>query len=311
MVKKNKPNRSRPTAAADTDCTHNPAQTPTSKKHNKTWNRSSPTTSILDRVVETDTIKGTDDIGNYYHCHEDLSAAQEQHRNEFYQANELYWSRGGYGGTTDNEAMIGDGDGIEDGAEGLAFLDRYISQHPPQHAQSRRFDRAIDLGAGAGRITKLVLLKRYSQVRLVEGDEGWSKRSRTYLGRKRASQCLFVHQRLDDLTHQDVRNWGPEPADLMWVQWTLQYLIDADVVDCLKIISGGLRTGSGILIVKENRPLARDDRFQMDMPGGENGRYDITRTDAHHRLLFQRAGLTVTYVEKGVETNTYALIVLI
>ena len=304
MAKKNKTSRSRSTAAAA--ATNDHRQT-SKKKHNEAP-KSSPTTSSSNRTIATDTIKGTDDSGNYYNCHEDLSTVQAQHRDEFYQANALYWSRGGYGGNTDNEAMIGDGGGFEDGAEGLAFLDRCILQQPPQHQRTRRFEHAIDLGAGAGRITKLILLKRYSHVRLIEGDEGWSKRSRAYLGRKRASQCRFVHQRLDDLTDQDVRNWGPEPADLMWVQWTLQYLIDVDVVDCLRIISGGLREGSGILIVKENRPLARDDRFQMDTPGGENERYDITRTDEHHRLLFQRAGLTVTSSERGVETNTYCLI---
>jgi hypothetical protein len=95
----------------------------------------------------------------------------------------------------------------------------------------------------------------------------------------------------------------------MWVQWTFQYLIDADVVECLRVVSGGLREGSGVLIVKENRPYGgqREDRFQMDVPEGANQRYDITRSDNHHRLLFQQAGLKVTFTECGVETNTYVL----
>ena len=95
----------------------------------------------------------------------------------------------------------------------------------------------------------------------------------------------------------------------MWVQWTLQYLIDTDVVECLKVLAWGLREGSGVLIVKENRPYGtqREDRFQMDMPQGVNERYDITRTDNHHRLLFQQAGLRVCYTERGEETNVYAL----
>jgi hypothetical protein len=98
----------------------------------------------------------------------------------------------------------------------------------------------------------------------------------------------------------------------MWVQWTLQYLIDSDVIDCLRILSGGLREGSGILIVKENRPFGkqREDRFQMDTPDGEHERYDISRSDNHHRLLFQEAGLRVNFMERGKETNTYALAVM-
>ena len=107
-----------------------------------------------------------------------------------------------------------------------------------------------------------------------------------------------------------MRNWG-EPADLMWVQWTFQYLIDTDVVNCLQVLSSGLQPGSGILIVKENRPYGtqREDRFQMDRPEGVSQRYDITRSDNHHRLLFQLAGLTVVVSDRGNETNTYALTV--
>jgi len=73
--------------------------------------------------------------------------------------------------------------------------------------------------------------------------------------------------------------------------------------------SGGLRPGSGILIVKENRPYGtqREDRFQMDIPEGMNQRYDITRSDLHHRWLFQQAGWNVLYSERGTETNTYVL----
>ncbi len=272
----------------------------------------------LSSAKSPESIKGSDDIGNFYNSHADLTAVQAINKDEFYHANDAFWSTGGYNGSTDDEAMIGDSGGDLDGAEGLAFLDRYIAfldaEEEGQNCnkqQRRRFDHAVDLGAGVGRVTKLVLLKRYREVRLVEGNEEWSKRSRTYLGRKRASRCHFVHQRLDQLTASDIRDWG-EPADLMWVQWTLQYLIDADVVNCLRVLAGGLRAGSGIFIVKENRPygLAREDRFQMDVPEGENRRYDITRSDEHHRLLFHQAGLKVKFAEKGVETNTYALGIL-
>ena len=263
-------------------------------------------------------IKGIDDAGTFYNSHQELLTAQTNRKTEFYHANASYWGTGGYGGTTDDEAMIGDGGGVQDGQEGLAFLDRLASLNQTPHHNSHaaldeaagrfQFEQAVDLGAGVGRVSKLVLLKRYSEVRLVEADEGWSKRSKTYLGRKRASRCSFVNQRLDELRDEDVRNWGP-PADLMWVQWTLQYLIDQDVVDCLRVLASGLRPETGVLVVKENRPYgtAREDRFQMDLPGGVNERYDITRSDTHHRLLFQNAGLRVAFVERGVETNTYAL----
>jgi AdoMet dependent proline di-methyltransferase len=278
--------------------------------------------------ISSETIKGMDDKGNFYSCHEDLTRVQALHRTEYYRANNQYWSNGGYGGLTDDEAMIGDTDGVNDAAEGLAFLDRFLlhckvtalstSTAATASTGLRQFDHAIDVGAGVGRITKLVLLKRYSQVQLVEGDEGWSKRSRVYLGRKRAARCCFIQQKLDEVTCQDVLRWcdncPSKKVDLIWIQWTLQYLIDADVVTLLTNLAEGLRPGSGIIIVKENRPYAnaREDRFQMDVPGGcgNNGRYDITRPNHHHHLLFQKAGLSIVFAEQGVETNTYVLTVV-
>ncbi|CAJ1969704.1 unnamed protein product [Cylindrotheca closterium] len=274
-----------------------------------------------------ESIKGIDDMGQFYSCHDELLSFQKVNQEEMYKANSLYWANEGCNGSTNEQAMVGDEGGQEDAEEGLAFLDRFLalettnqdkamkqpscSHQNNRRRQRRRFDHAVDLGAGVGRLTKLLLLKRYGEVRLVEADGGWSKRSRNYLGRKRSSRCSFSHQRLDTLTKADVQGWG-EPADLMWVQWTLQYLIDTDVVDCLKVLAGGLREGSGVLIVKENRPYGtqREDRFQMDMPQGGNERYDITRTDNHHRLLFHQAGLKVCYTERGEETNVYALTVM-
>jgi len=81
-----------------------------------------------------------------------------------------------------------------------------------------------------------------------------------------------------------------------------------DAIDTLRTLAGGLIAKTGILVLKENRPYgtAREDRFQMDTPEG-GGRYDITRSDAHHRLLIERAGLTVAFAEQGDETNTYAV----
>jgi len=103
---------------------------------------------------------------------------------------------------------------------------------------------------------------------------------------------------------------GSGGTDLVWLQWTLQYLTDADAVQALRSLSSSLVPGTGVMIVKENRPYgsARHDRFQMDTPK-VSGRYDITRTDDHHRLLFDMAGLAVDLTEEGVETNTYALII--
>lgn len=83
---------------------------------------------------------------------------------------------GGYGGSTDSAAMIGDegvprtkqsdqekhdradarchAGGEEDAEEGLRWLDELLRKYPK--IQKRR---AVDAGAGVGRITRLVLTK--------------------------------------------------------------------------------------------------------------------------------------------------------
>ena len=152
-------------------------------------------------------------------------------------------------------------------------------------------------------------------MKLIEADSGWSKRSRVYLGRKRAARCTFTCARLEELP-----SLPPCTADLVWVQWTLQYLTDRDVVKCLQALAAGL-SDQGLLMIKENRPYGsqRPDRFPariqpivvsaerekervrahaarrpcaeegphrffMEVPEGEQGRFDITRPDNHHRL---------------------------
>ena len=245
---------------------------------------------------------------------------QLRHKTSWYQANDDFWKDGGYGGNTDDEVMVGDKGGIDDGTEGLAFLDRYLAGDG--HLSRRKpfqTHHAVDAGAGVGRLTKLILLKRYEEVRLVEADTQLSRRSRTYLGHKRADRCTFTCARLESLGEDTVSGWGTTQttsgaggvgADLVWLQWTLQYLTDADAVLALRRLSGTLVKYTGVMIVKENRPygVSRTDRFQMETPG-VSGRYDITRTDDHHRLLFDMAGLVVDLREEGVETNTYALVV--
>lgn len=237
---------------------------------------------------------------------------QDSQRDAFYESNAAWWQVGGYGGATDDEEMIGDESGSADAEQGLAFLDRVVEENFQQNAASSaasplmQHKLAVDVGAGLGRITKGILLKRYDEILLVEGSAAYCKRCKLKLGKKKATRCVFTQCYLQDMTAQTL---GTRPVDLIWVQWTLQYLTDVDFVECLKTLALGLRPIIGVLIVKENRPygMAREDRFQMDTPGGENQRYDITRSDAHHRLLFRMAGLTVKSMERGEETNTYEL----
>jgi hypothetical protein len=127
------------------------------------------------KLIQPESIKGCDDAGKFYGSHAELAQEQHRHRDSWYAANDRYWNDGGYGGRTDDEVMVGDGGSEADGIEGLAFLDRATARRG-----GRGFARAIDAGAGVGRVTKLILLKRYDSVRLIEANADYSKRRYVY-----------------------------------------------------------------------------------------------------------------------------------
>ena len=242
-------------------------------------------------------ISGHDDSGRRYASLEELWVEQEAQRSAYYAANSAWWEDGGYNGSTDEAAMIGDEHSEEDVKESSAFLDGLLRAH------GLSVGSALDAGAGVGRVTKHVLLKRCQHVHLVEGCETWSKQSRRYLGKKRSQACTFTHARLEEFVPT------PGSYDLVWVQWTLQYLVDSDAIRTLQALKAALRH-KGLLVLKENRPYLcgkNHEEFQMDTPGGEHGRFDITRPDQHHRFLFAAAGLAVVLCQQGAETNTWAL----
>jgi len=171
---------------------------PSSRKSKKSAAMLSASIPNAVPIIRPDSIKGCDDIGNFYQSHSELEKVQSLHRASWYATNKQWWVDGGYGGLTDDEIMVGDGGNHQDCEEGLKFLDRIMSSRP-----SGRVSNAIDAGAGVGRVTKNILLKRFDSVNLIEGDAAFSKRSRAYLGRKRANRCTFTCCRLEELREQD------------------------------------------------------------------------------------------------------------
>lgn len=241
---------------------------------------------------------GTDDVGTKYGSLVELWEEQAANYEDYYRANDVWWSDSGYGGSTDDEAMIGDGGSDEDIQHSLQFLGRHHTQ----------FSSALDAGAGVGRVTKHALLRKCGHVTLVESCEHWSKQSRRNLGKKRAQRCSFVHARLEAYEPAEANHF----FDLIWVQWCLQYLIDAHVVVALRNLGKSL-TPQGIMIVKENRPKPKDDdddvpMFAIDKPAGQHRRYDVTRPDEHHEWLFSCAGLKVIQREIWQETSVWMLV---
>ena len=138
---------------------------------------------------------------------------------------------------------------------------------------------ALDCGAGIGRVAGAVLLERFAAVELLEPNADFVAAARGALPAARLAACHTVA----------LQAFAP-PAGrayaVVWVQWTLNYLTDDDVAAFLRRAAAALEPG-GAVVVKES--VAREGRgFYADASEAS-----ITRTDAHFREIFERAGLAV------------------
>eukprot|EP00438_Fugacium_kawagutii_P035490 Skav226801 [mRNA] locus=scaffold2056:42065:42898:+ [translate_table: standard] len=240
-------------------------------------------------------ISGVDDAGREYPNLWELWLVQGQQRDKFYRVNEDWWVEGYEGRGTLEGAMIGDDGSDEDLTHSRTLLAKAIECMPEQPRS------ALDVGAGVGRVTRGVLLPSVrGPVTLVDQSAKWLRTAKTYLAEE-ASRCAFVQSKLEE--------YNPLPSesfDLIWIQWTLQYLVDQDVVELLKRLSLCL-SSQGVLVLKENRPVySQSECFQMDTPGKE-GRFDITRPTKHLAVLLELSGLTVVYTENWDECSCWLL----
>ena len=109
-------------------------------------------------------VSGSDDCGNRFPSLVELWAEQAAERTAYYAANQTFWDEDGYAGSTDEEAMIGDATtSATDVEHSLKLIDELRAKHPSLLLRS-----ALDCGAGVGRVTKHVLLKRCEHVCLLE-----------------------------------------------------------------------------------------------------------------------------------------------
>ncbi|KAF8610005.1 methyltransferase domain-containing protein [Ceratobasidium sp. AG-I] len=185
---------------------------------------------------------------------------------------------------------------------------------PPLDAPRRRV-RALDVGAGIGRVTATVLLPLVDDVVLVEPAEHFigkaMQESSAWQGIQESTKSVtFVRsplQSFDLSTVPDGHRVG-RPADasstetgfdVIWCQWCLGHLTDDDLVEFFKRSKAALRgpenpqrpQDAGVIVVKENTTEDGDGGEPFTVYADDDS--SVTRSDAAWRLLFKRAGLTV------------------
>jgi len=112
-----------------------------------------------------------------------------------------------------------------------------------------RFDRTIDCGAGIGRISKGLLCPLFKVVDLVEQNPVYVAKAREYC-------AAGAHgDRMGQYWVRGLQDFEFEAAayDVIWIQWVIGHLPDADFVPFMARCVKGLREKTGLIVLKENK----------------------------------------------------------
>ncbi|CAE7894756.1 unnamed protein product [Symbiodinium sp. KB8] len=188
------------------------------------------------------------------------------------------------------------GGGVSD--KDLVFNQQFMRKLARLRGNSKgRFQRALDVGAGIGRLAKGVFRTHCDHVDLLEPIE---------------KHLQVARKDLDDTTWpghficgtlQDFQQPQQSLYDLVWCQWIFMYITDADVVKFLRRVSVELLAPAGTVVVKENVAQTRVGSYFDDETGelwrGANGGsrhsgpMSVLRTPQHYLKLFRESGLEV------------------
>lgn len=153
-----------------------------------------------------------------------MSTSTSKSDEEFYSHAEHYWSSipatvdgmlGGYGFISQTD--------IRDSKVLLKQL--FHSKTPPGSK------RALDCGAGIGRITKYLLTDYFECVDLVEQNPLFLEQAKKYLN--------SLDNKIGQYYLSGLQNFQPETEkyDVIWIQWVVGHLTDSDLIKFLKSCS--------------------------------------------------------------------------
>jgi protein N-terminal methyltransferase len=166
-------------------------------------------------------------------------------------------------------------------------------------------DRVADCGAGIGRITKGLLLGVAKKVDVVEPVKKFTDELVQSLGNGEYAgdgESKDGKGQVGEVINLGLQDWIPETGayDVIWNQWCLGHLTDAQLVAYLKRCMEGLRPAKdgeevsrSWIIVKENLST---DAHHKDLYDEEDS--SVTRSDETFRAVFKKAGLKIVATEQ-------------
>ncbi|CAH8433659.1 unnamed protein product [Schistosoma curassoni] len=206
----------------------------------------------------------------------------------FYSKAKIYWSQ--VPATVDGMLSGYTSLNVPDIADSEIFLDEF---GPSTTAY------ALDCGAGIGRVTKQLLLPRFSIVDMVELTQSFLNQAEEYIGPEdfpRVGERFCIG--LQDFTPPTGR------YDLIWIQWVLGHLSDLALLAFLKRCAHGLSPG-GVIVIKENitSPGGHDEKSIMNSEEIDFDEIDssYTRSRSTYIRAFMDTGLTL--IGERAQTN--------
>ncbi|KAI6128278.1 alpha-N-methyltransferase NTM1 [Pisolithus croceorrhizus] len=215
-------------------------------------------------------------------------------------------------------------------------------RHPRMQPVPQRRYRALDVGAGIGRVTVDVLLRLVSDVVLLEPVESFITealeqcKNSVLLGTSHndsgyavgwpgiadgGKSVTFVKAPLQNFDPARPKNnteilgrVGFTPIeddtdsgfDIIWCQWCLGHLNDSDLTEFLRMSKKALRDPRSLIVVKENLCTEPDGRPRAVFDEEDSS---LTRSDLAFKKIFKEAGLKVfrEKVQRGLPQGLYAV----
>lgn len=146
--------------------------------------------------------------------------------------------------------------------------------------------RALDCGAGIGRVTKNLLMNEFQQVDLIEQDEKFCLKAR---------ETLESSERLGEIYNMGLQDFDDngKKYDIVWSQWVQGHLIDDDLVRFFKRVTTVLDI-NGMIVVKENFTKGHETiKDETDS--------SVTRPLTQFKNLMKQSGLKI--VKEARQTN--------
>ncbi|KAJ1675561.1 hypothetical protein EV182_001029 [Spiromyces aspiralis] len=155
---------------------------------------------------------------------------------------------------------------------------------------------ACDCGAGIGRVSKHFLLTQFDTVDLIEQNPEFLRAAEDEYLRDECS-----NMRVQRLIPEGLQTFTPLPGeyDVIWCQWVLSHLTDADLVKFLGRCKAGLKRG-GFIGIKEN--VISKGNYEYDDDDSS-----VTRSIKIFERIFEQAKMRIVHTkqQKGFPRMLY------